>query len=331
VLQAALAALLLCAAQGAGAADPAAPVERSDPRLEALVAPDARFEEVAAGFAWVEGPLWRASSGTLFFTDIPANSVYEWRAGDGVRLFLRPSGYLGSSPFPGREPGANGLAFDPRGRLVLCEHGERRVTRLEAHGSRTVLADRFEGRRLNSPNDLTFHSSGDLYFTDPPYGLPGGFDDPARELPFTGVYRLRPDGSLSVLTREVDPPNGLAFSPDERTLYVAQSNPQRPLWLAFPVRADGSLGAARVFHDASALVRNGPGLPDGMEVDRDGNLFAAGPGGVYVFAPDGTLLGRLVTGVATANVAFGGDGSDLYVAAGARMLRLRLRTKGRGY
>ena len=302
---------------------------RKDARFDALVPKDAALEQLGAGFAWSEGPVWDRKAGALLFSDIPNNVVNKWTPGEGVTPFLKPSGYTGTEPFTGREPGSNGLTFDRHGRLVLCQHGDRRISRLE--NSRFVtLVDRYEGKRLNSPNDLVYHSSGNLYFTDPAYGLPKTFDDPARELDFTGVYRLTPDGTLTLLTKELRAPNGLAFSPDEKTLYVAQSDRDRPIWMAYPVNADGTLGAGRVLADASAEIKaKEPGLPDGLKVDVQGNLFATGPGGVWVLAPDGTHLGTIETGVPTANVAWGDDGSVLYITANDKLYRLKTATKGK--
>ena len=185
--------------------------------------------------------------------------------------------------------------------------------------------------RLNSPNDLVYKSNGDLYFTDPPYGLPKNWDDPGRELDFCGVYRLSPSGEITLLTKDMTRPNGLAFSPDEKTLYVANSDPTKAVWMAFPVKDDGTLGAGKVFFDTTTWVASKKGLPDGMKVDKDGNLFATGPGGVLVLAPDGTLLGILATGVATANCNWGDDGSTLYIAADKSLCRIRTTTKGKGF
>ena len=305
-------------------------IVRNDPRLDALVAPDARLEVLASGFAWSEGPVWIKDGGYLLFSDIPRNSVMKWREGEGISLFMKPSGYTGVADY-GREPGSNGLALDLQGRLVLCEHGDRRVSRLYTDGGKRTLVDSYQGKRLNSPNDLIFKSNGDLYFTDPPYGLPRGYDDPRRELDFNGVYRLSTDGKLTLLTKEMTRPNGIAFSPDERTLYVAQSDPQRAVWMSFPLREDGTIGPGRVFYDATSLVGKLPGLPDGMKVDRAGNLFATGPGGVHIFAPDGTLLGRIDTGEPTANCAWGDDGSVLYITANKYLCRIRTKTKGMGW
>jgi gluconolactonase len=265
-------------------------IERLDPRFDRLVPQGAVLEKLADGFTWVEGPVWSRRDGALLFSDIPNNAVYRWKEGEGASLFLQPSGYTGAVPFEGREPGSNGLTLDPEGRLVLCEHGDRRIARLEADGRKTTLADRYAGKRLNSPNDAVFASNGDLYFTDPPFGLPKAFDDPRKELDFQGVYRLAGDGSLTLLTRALKAPNGLAFSPDGRLLYVTDVDADRPAWWVFDVREDGSLANGRVFADARPFTQDRPGGPDGLKVDRAGNLFAAGPGGVYVFAPDGALL-----------------------------------------
>lgn len=303
-------------------------IVRLDPRFDQLVPSAAVLEQIADGLAWVEGPVWNQQGDYLLFSDIPNNAILKWRRGEGVMLHLRPSGYSGTAPFAGREPGSNGLALDAEGRLLIAEHGDRRISRLEKDGRRTTLIDRFQGKRLNSPNDLVVKSNGDIYFTDPPFGLPQTFADPARELDFCGVYRLSRNGDLTLLTREIKAPNGIAFSPDEKTLYVTDVDPARPAWLAYDVRDDGTIGNGRVFFDATAFTRARQGAPDGLKVDRSGNLFAAGPGGVYVFAPNGTHLGTLETGVPTSNVAWGEDGSILYVTASTRVYRIKLLTKG---
>ena len=305
--------------------------ERLDPRLDTLIPPGAAPEKVVNGLEWAEGPVWDAARGGLLFSDVPRNVVLLWREGSSVTEIVRPSGYTGKEPFRGREPGSNGLAFDRQGRLVLCQHGDRRVARRELDGRFTVLADRYDGKRLNSPNDLVFRSNGDLYFTDPPYGLPGAFEDPGKELPYQGVYRVTPDGKVTLLTKELSSPNGIAFSPDEKTLYVSNSDPKDPIWMAYPVLADGTLGPGRQFAEARAWVREGEGLPDGLKLDRNGNLFATGPGGIHVFAPDGKRLGRIETGVRMGNVNWGEDGSVLFVAADHWILRLRTTTKGKGF
>lgn len=305
-----------------------ATLESRDARFDALIAPDTRIEKIADDLLWSEGPLWDARSQALYFSDIPRNRVMQWQAQKGVSVFLERSGYTGAAPFTGREPGSNGLTLDLQGRLTLCQHGDRRVSTREPDGTMRPLAVGYQGKKLNSPNDLVFDLQGNLWFTDPPYGLPGTFDDPTKELAFQGVYRVTGDGHISLATRELEAPNGLAFTPDYKTLYVANSQTQAPLWKAFPVHADGTLGPGRVFFDASQLFKEGDGVPDGMKVDVQGNVFATGPGGVLVITPDGTLLGRILTGVPTANVAFGEDGATLFITANHRVLRLRTRTRG---
>jgi gluconolactonase len=306
-------------------------IERLDPRLEELIPTGTVVERVVDGNSWSEGPVWEVRDGSLLFSDVPRNGVFRWKEGEGIIPVIERSGYTGDAPFRGAEPGWNGLAFDAEGRLLLCQHGDRRIVRVEPEGRRTGLADRFEGNRLHSPNDLIVGPNGDLYFTDPPFGLPGSFDDPAKEVAFQGVYRLSGDGALTALVRDLEAPNGLGFSPDGRTLYVSNAVHRRPIWMAYQVLPDGSVGGGRVFADASAYVTPEEGVPDGLKVDAQGNLFAAGPGGVHIFAPDGTRLGRIITGVKTGKVAWGGDRSDLYIAANHWILRVRTRTRGLTY
>jgi gluconolactonase len=312
---------------------PETKIVRKNPRFDKLVPANAKVEKLAEGHRWTEGPVWNRKENYLLFSDIPNNAIFKWEEGKGESLFLQPAGYSGPQPFTGKEPGTNGLTYDAEGRLVTCDHGDRRVARLNADGkTKTTLADHFEGKRLNSPNDLVYKSNGDLYFTDPPYGLPKGMDDPAREQEFCGVYRLAKDGKLTLLTKEITRPNGIALSPDEKKLYVASSDPEKAIWMAYDVKPDGTLANGKVFFDATAWAKEKrPGLPDGLKVDKDGNLFATGPGGVHVFAPDGTLLGTFDTGVPTANCAFGNDGSTLYITANTALLRVKLTTKGKGF
>jgi len=305
-------------------------LESLDPRFNELIAPDARVEKLAQGFAWSEGPIWIKDGGYLLFSDVISNTVFKWKEGEGISEFLKPSGYTGKVP-RGGEPGSNGLTVDSQGRLTLCEHGDRRIARLEKDGHKTTLADRFEGKRFNSPNDLVYKSNGDLYFTDPPYGLEAREKDPKKEIPFQGVYRLKPNGELTLLTDQLTFPNGLAFSPDEKTLYVAVSDPAKAVWMAYDVKPDGAIANGRVFFDATDWVKTRPGLPDGMKVDKDGNLFATGPGGVHVFAPGGRHLGTINTGEKTANCNWGGDGSVLYITANHFLCRIQTKTKGLGF
>jgi gluconolactonase len=307
-------------------------VERLDPALDALVPADATLERLAEGFEWSEGPVWRKSGGYLLFSDVPTNTIHRWREGEGLSVYIRPAGYAGPTP-AGRELGSNGLALDASDRLVIADHGNRQIARVDERiFTKTTLAERYEGKRLNSPNDLVYSSRGDLYFTDPPYGLRGLHEDPAKELAFSGIYRLSPSGALTLLERELRFPNGIALSPDERTLYVANSDRDRAIWMAYDVGPDGGISNGRVLFDATPLVRAGKkGLPDGMAVAGSGHLFATGPGGVLVLTPDGRHLGTIATGNAAANCAFGDDGSTLYITAHMHLARIRVHARGAGF
>jgi len=308
-------------------------IDRKDPAFDAIIGKDATIEILAGGFDWSEGPVWikEKEGGHVLFSDIPKNMIWKWSEKDGLKEFLKPSGYTGTEKFTGKEPGSNGLALDKNGKLILCQHGDRRVSRLE-EGKFVTMVDKYEGKRLNSPNDLAFKSNGDIYFTDPPYGLPGQMEDKNKELDFQGVYRLTPKGELTLLTKEMSRPNGIAFSPDEKTLYVANSDPAKSIWMAFPVKEDGTLDKGKVFFDSTDWVKaKKPGLPDGLKVDKAGNVFATGPGGVHVFDATGKLLGTLNTGVPTANCGWGDDGSTLYITADKNLVRVKTKTKGAGW
>ena len=308
-------------------------IDRKNPKLDDLIPKDAKIEVLAAGYKWTEGPVWNKKDGFLLFTDIPNNRVVKWSAKGGTSDYLKPSGYTGTEKFTGEEPGSNGLAYDKDGALWLCQHGDRRVAKLGKDGKFVTVVDKYMGKRLNSPNDLVFAKNGDLYFTDPPYGLPGQMKDPAKELDFQGVYRLSAKGELSLLTKELTRPNGIGLSPDEKTLYVANSDPALAIWRAFPIKEDGTLGPGKTIHDATADVLASPnkGLPDGLKVDEKGNLFATAVNGVYVFAPDFTFLGRIVTNDKTANCAWGGDGTVLYLCTNDKLTRVKTSTKGLGW
>lgn len=338
--------LLVCLSASAKADSPS--IERLDPRFDALVGVEAEIEFLGEGYFWSEGPVWVREGGFLLFSDVPANTVYRYRAGEGVTEYLKPSGYTGQLRQGGMtgpgggvdESGSNGLALDAQGRLLLCQHGDRVVARLNApltderpSADFTVLAAHWGGKQFSSPNDLAVHSTGAIYFTDPPYGLEKGGDAATRQIDFNGVYRVAPDGQVTLATRSMTKPNGVVLSPDESTLYVTQSDPQAPLIQAFPVREDGSLGKSRVFYDASERMRSGmQGNPDGMAVDMHGNLFATGPGGVLVLSPEGELLGVISTGDLIANCVFGDDdGRTLYLTTNHRLARVRVKTQGLGF
>jgi gluconolactonase len=304
-------------------------IETLDPDLAAVVRPEAEIEVLTEGFDWTEGPLWVPQLQKVLFVDIPPNKIHSWSEADGQQLYLTPSGYTGSTS-RGGEVGANGLILDGEGRLILCQHGDRRLARMEApldnpQPTFTTLADTYEGKRLNSPNDVVMHSDGSFYFTDPPYGLEKNVDDPAKELDFQGVYRVRGPGQLQLLTKELSRPNGIAFSPDEKTLYVANSDPKKAIWMAYPVQDNGTIGPGKVFYDATSLVGQDKGLPDGLKVNRQGTIFATGPGGVWVFDPAGKVLGKIRTGEATSNCALSEDESTLYMTADNYLMRVRLR------
>jgi gluconolactonase len=310
-------------------------VERLDPALDKLVPPDAKIEVIGEGFTWCEGPAWVRDGSFLLFSDIPNNAIERWDAKSGCKVYLKPSGYTGKDA-RGGESGSNGLVIDRQGRLVLCQHGDRRVARLDSSWDKPqanyiTLADRYEGKRLNSPNDAVVDSQGAIYFTDPPYGLEKGMEDPKKELDFQGVYRIAPDGKLTLATKELERPNGIALSPDEKTLYVANSHDERPIIMAFPVNADGTLGKGREFYNSKTAGASGPGACDGLTVDAKGNLFATIPGGVAVFTPEGKQLGLINTGDRTANCEFGEDGSTLFICANHNLLRIRTGTKGVGF
>ncbi|HVS35434.1 MAG TPA: SMP-30/gluconolactonase/LRE family protein [Gemmataceae bacterium] len=317
-------------------------IERMDPALDKLLAQDAYLQDLAEGWDWAEGPLWIKDGGFLICSDIPKNSIIKWSDADGKSVFLHPSGSEKDQPDL-RESGSNGLVMAPDGQAVLMEHGDRRVTKLDLKTKKkTVLCDHTpDGKRFNSPNDGCFKSNGDLYFTDPPYGLarkdrkPGEPEFPGMEMDYSGVYRLSKDGKVTLLTKEMTKPNGIAFSPDEKTLYVSNSDPKMAVWMAWDVKDDGTLGKSRVFYDATEFKKDldegHRGLPDGMKLDKDGNIFGTGPGGVLVFTPDAKLLGVVATGVRTSNCNWGDDGSTLYITANDHLTRIKTKTIGNGW
>lgn len=305
-------------------------IERLDPALDSLIATNAFIEKLARGFEWSEGPVWDRRAHALYFSDVPQNVVFKWQPGIGTREFLQPSGYTGTTLTNGQ--GANGLAMDKQGRLFLCQHGDRRVARLDSKGGFVTVAQYYKFRRFNSPNDLAIKSNGDIYFTDPPYGLPKGENDPERELNISGVYRVNAKGEVSLLVSDLTFPNGIAFSPNEKTLYVAVSDPKKPVIMAYDVLTDGTVSNGRVFFDAAPLTNGRKGLPDGLKVDKSGNLWATGPGGVLIITPQGKHIGTLNTGEATANCAFGGpNGSTLYITADMFLCRVQTLTRGHGF
>jgi gluconolactonase len=298
-------------------------VYRADSKVNTLIPAGATIEKLAGGFAFTEGPVWDQRLKHLMFSDLRSNAIHLWDDENGLRTFMDPV-FEGESD--SSSVGSNGLNINSESLLILLEHGNRRVSRQERDGSITTLADNYQGKRLNSPNDSAWHSDGSLYFTDPPYGLARLEDDPARELDFNGIYRLHPDGQLDLLESGQSRPNGIAFSPDEKTLYVANSDGAKMGWMAYDVMEDGSLGDGRVFVDANN--KNETGAADGLKVDINGNLFASGPGGVWIIDSDGNHLGTIKPEEVPANVAWGDDGSTLYMTARTGLYRIRLSTSG---
>jgi len=317
-----------------------AKVERLDPSANEVIPDGVTLQRLATGYTWTEGPIW-IRNGYLLFAEIPSNSIRKLSSAGSVTVFLQPSGYNGSSPFGGAEPGSNGMTLDARGRLTVAGHAQRDVYRIETLSNPThitILADTYEGKRLNSPNDLVYRSDGSLYFTDPPYGLPTQKDtDAAKELKINGVYRLegaaeqRPDApprrdKLQLVVKDLPRPNGIVFSPDEKYLYVSNSEPQKT-WMRYQVDPDGSLADGKVFYDATddPLVGN----PDGIKVDRAGNLYGAAPGGVWVFSPAGKHIATIVITERVANLNWGGkDGKSLFVTASGSIYRIDLKIPG---
>jgi gluconolactonase len=296
-------------------------LEKLDPALDALLDPNAKIEVLASGFNWSEGPVWK--DGKILFSDVPENTVFGWKEGDvAASVSLKPSGSLS-----GDGQGSNGLAKDAAGNLILCQHGERRVARLEKDGSFTSLADKFEGKRFNSPNDLVIDAKGAIFFTDPPYGLKKGTEPDA---PYHGVYRLGTDGKVSLIIEDIKWPNGIALSPDQSILYIAVSDKDDPRVMAYDLKADGSVEKGRVLFAAKALKSpERKGGCDGMKVDTQGNIWTTGPGGVLIINQEGKHLGSILTGQATANCAWGGeDIGTLYITADMFLLRVKTKVKG---
>ena len=299
-------------------------IARLDPALDALVPKDAYIEKLAGGFTFTEGPLWRPS-GVLWFSDVVGNVVRQWSPDGKVTEILRPGGYDGNSLPAGGFNGPNGSTSDKDGAVLLCQHGNRRIVRIDKDMQVTTLVDKFEGKKLNSPNDLVYRTDGTLYFTDPPYGLPKADDDPMKELKFNGVFKLA-NGKLTAVIRDLSRPNGIALSPDEKTLYIANSDDQHKVWMRYDVAANGTVGKGKLFADVTAEKEDGN--PDGMKVDSLGNVYGSGPGGVWVFSPDGKHLGTIKPPETPANCAWGDDGKSLYITARTGLYRIKLAVAG---
>lgn len=307
---------------------PSSPVLILNERARLIVAEDAPLEVLAEGFSWSEGPVVEPNSGDVLFSDVPENKLYRWNAVDGLSLYLHPSGDTGRYSDNPAKQGSNGLMFNQQQQLVLAQHGDRRLAVLEGVSDHTgrfrTLTDRFEDKRFNSPNDVVQHSNGSYYFTDPPYGLAGGDNSPAKALSVNGVYRFNTDGKTSLLVNHLSRPNGLAFSPDERWLYLANSDKQAAQWWRYAVHEDGSLDEGALWLDATDEAQQYNGLPDGLKVLPSGVVLATGPRGVWIIDPDGTPLGIIQTGVSAANVALSPNYRWLYITASQYLLRLAL-------
>lgn len=305
-------------------------VERWDPRLDEIIGSDIQLNVLAEGMDWTEGPLWVEEHQMLLFSDIPPNRIYKWTEEGGTELYLTPSGYT-QDISRGGEVGSNGLLLDPDGHLVLCQHGDRRMARMDApldapKPEYVTLADNYRGKKLNSPNDAVYRSNGDLYFTDPPYGLEKNVSDPLKEIPFQGVYRLSADGEVTLLLDSLTRPNGIAFLPDEKTIIIANSDPGKVHWYAYDVDNEGLLQNGRIFFDASEASKSAPGMPDGLKVDDRGNVFATGPGGIWIFDAAGESLGRIRIYQLVSNVSLSEDGREIYATADGDVVRIRLAT-----
>jgi len=309
-----------------------ATIERLDPALDAIIDTNASVETIMDGFVWSEGPLWLPSQDFLIVSDVPQNTVYKWTKETGKEVYLKPSGYTtpASAPYS-KEEGSNGLVLTKDGKLALCQHGDRRVSVMNApldapKADYTPLADNYQGKKLNSPNDAVFNSSGTLFFTDPPYGLPDD-NGATKEIPFQGVYKAS-NGVVTLISDSVTRPNGIAFFPGERRLIVASSDPGKAVWYTFDLTETDSVKSAALFYDATAEAKSGlPGLPDGLKVDASGNVFATGPGGVWIFNESGKVLGKIKVTEPTSNVAFSPDGKTLFITAKMYVLQVRMRNE----
>lgn len=310
-----LAGMLLASAQ----------IRKASPALDQIVPAGAKIEKLAGGFKFIEGPVWM-HEGYLLFSDIPNNAIMKWTPAGQVSVFMKPSGFNGTNAPAGALVGSNGLTLDKQGLLLICQHGNGQLVRREKNGKLTVLAGKYDGKRLNSPNDVVVKSDGSLYFTDPPYGFPKEDDDPAKQLKFNGVYRLA-NGKLELLYKDLSRPNGIALSPDEKTLYVGNSDAAKKIWMKFDVKPDGGIANGKLFYDVTS--QTGDGVPDGMKVDTKGNLYCTGPGGIWIFSPDGKHLGNINPPETPANLGWGdADGKTLYITARTGLYRIKLNIAG---
>jgi gluconolactonase len=305
-------------------------IERFDAALDNIISTNAKPEIIAEGFEWSEGPLWVEKHNMLLFSDVPMNTIYKWTKEKGKEVYLKPSGYTGTEPSLCKEPGSNGLTFDKNGNLVLCQHGNRQMARMDASLDKPeakfiTVADKYNGERFSSPNDAVYNSAGELFFTDPPYGLQTQNDsDAKKEIPFNGVYKVKTNGEVILLVDSITRPNGIALTPDEKKLIVACSDEAHPDWYIFDISGD-SLMNGKIFYSASEEAKTMKGVPDGFKIDKNGNVFASGPGGVYIFNSEGKKLGHIKLDEATSNIALSADEKTIYITNDMYVLRLKLR------
>lgn len=303
-------------------------VEKLDPALDAIVGNQLTVSVIASGYEWTEGPLWLEGDKKLLFSDVPTNTIYQWTEEKGASIYLTPSGYTGEAP-RGGEPGSNGLTLDVEGNLLLCQHGDRRIAMMntslaEPASDFTTISDTYNGKRFNSPNDLVFHNY-DIYFTDPAYGLEKQMDDPKKELPFQGVYRIPAEGQVQLMIDSLTRPNGIGFSPDGKKMYVANSDSEKARWYEYSINDSLKITSGKIVWDATEQAKTEKGLPDGLKVDAQGNIFATGPGGIWIFSGDGKLLGKIKLEEATSNCALTADGKTLFVTNDMLVLKIKLR------
>ncbi len=305
-------------------------IERYDSKLDKIISSNAKVEIISEGYQWSEGSLWIEKYKMLLFSDVPANTVYQWTEKEGTKVYLKPSGYTGTTPSKSREPGSNGLTLDNNGNLVLCQHGNRQVARMNApldkpNSQFTSLINAYKGKKLSSPNDCVFNKKGELFITDPPYGLPTQSDtDPSKEIKFNGVYKVKKEGSVILLTDSINRPNGIALFPDEKRILVANSDPEKPNWYVWDINGD-HLTNGEVFHSTIGYDKTWKGLPDGLKIDKNGNVFATGPGGLYIFDKEGKKLGMIRLDNPTSNCTLSQDQKTLYITNNSYVLRVKMR------
>lgn len=304
-------------------------IERYDSSINLILSPNARAEIIAGGFDWSEGPLWIENSKMLLFSDVPRNTIYKWTEQNGISVYLSPSGYTDTVK-RGGEPGSNGLLLDKNNNLVLCQHGDRRMSRMNAPVENpaakfVTIAGKWQGKKFNSPNDAVYKSNGELFFTDPPYGLENNMSDPKKEIPFQGIYRVMTSGELQLITDTITRPNGIAFFPGEKKFIIANSDGEKPNWYAFDIDSNNEIHGTGIFYTASWSDKSMKGGPDGLKIDKNGNVFATGPGGIWIFNNKGKLLGKLRLEEAASNCALSADEKILYITNDMNVLRLKMR------